>query len=313
MLEKLEVTSVTIKLPFRLNHVNCFIAEGEEGWTIIDTGLNDSTAHDTWKPIIENKEINQIVVSHYHPDHYGFAGRLQEITGAQVSMTEIDHKIVKAFAENHLDENLEDNYLKCELPTEQVSLLTDNETGFNQMVLPHATISRHLKEGDRISFGKYEYEIIEAPGHSEGLVCFFNQELGVLFSTDHILPKITPNISYHFYGDVNPLESYLQSLAKFKKLDAQYVIPSHGKPFMNANKRIDEIIQHHHERLEKLMDIIKSPTSVFHTFQELFGKDFNSHDMRFAIGETISHLEYLVNRNECSKELHNGIYLYSVS
>lgn len=312
MLEQLEVTSVRIKLPFRLNHVNCFIAKGETGWTIIDTGINDATAHDTWKPIIENKEVNNIILSHYHPDHYGFAGRLQEMTGAQVSMTETDHKSATHFANNHKSSNLRNNYMECELPIEMVNALTNNETGFNQLVLPHPTIHGYIKEGSKIVFGKYEYEVVEAPGHSDGLVCFYNKEKSVLFSTDHILPKITPNISYHFYGEDNPLENYLQSLEKFKKFDAQYVIPSHGQPFQNANKRIDEILNHHHERLEKVLDILKIPSSVFQTFQQLFGKDFNTHDMRFAIGETISHLEYLVKKNECSKELYNGVYQYRV-
>ena len=77
-------------------------------------------------------------------------------------------------------------------------------------------------------FGKYEYEVIFTPGHSDGLITLYNKENSVLFSTDHILPRISPNISYWFRGISNPLEAFFTSLKKIQKLDVEYVIPSHG-------------------------------------------------------------------------------------
>jgi glyoxylase-like metal-dependent hydrolase (beta-lactamase superfamily II) len=312
MLEKLEVTSLTIKLPFRLNHVNCFIGKGCDGWTIMDTGLHDLEAYNSWKPYFDSKEIKTIILSHYHPDHYGFAGGLQEITGAEVSMTKIDHETALEFAKDYRDNKLQENYLNCGIPEKVVNDMTENESSFNQLVSPHPVVNSYIKAGDKLQLGRYEYEVLDAPGHSDGLVCLFNKEESVLFSTDHILPKITPNISYHFYGDNNPLKSYIESLREYKKLEAEYVIPSHGKPFTNANKRIDEILAHHDERLEKIIDSLRAPSTVFDICHLLFGEKLTSHELRFAIGETISHLEYLIHTGDCSKDIYKGIYQYQV-
>ncbi|MGF6947597.1 glyoxylase-like metal-dependent hydrolase (beta-lactamase superfamily II) [Neobacillus sp. B4I6] len=312
MLDSLEVSYVTIDLPFRLNHVNCFMAKGEDGWTIIDSGLHNSITYNKWKPIIKNKKVANIIITHYHPDHYGFAGRLQELTGAKVFMTEIDkNTAIRNWGEKNID-SLGENYYKCGIPKETAYEMANNEAGFTPLVTPHPKVDYFLQEDNKFYFGKYEYEVLNAPGHSDGLICLYNKEKSVLFSTDHILPKITPNISYHFHGERNPLEKFLESLHKFKKLEAEFVIPSHGEPFWNANKRIDEIINHHYERLSKILEILVSPRSVYEINNLIFGRNFTSHEMRFAIGETISHLEYLVNRGECTKEMDNGIYIYKI-
>src|SRR5699024_1925065 len=97
------------------------------------------------------------------------------------------------------------------------------------------------------------------PGHADGMVTFYNKEKNVLLSTDHILPKITPNISYWFHGNPDPLASYLHSLDEIKKLDADFVIPSHGKPFHGANERIEEIKSHHEDRLTETLEAIRQP------------------------------------------------------
>src|SRR5699024_7146153 len=133
----------------------------------------------------------------------------------------------------------------------------DTLRAFVEGVMPRLRVDHLFSEGECVHFGKYTYEIIFTPGHSDGLICLYNKDQGVLFSTDHILPKITPNISYWFHGDPNPLQTYLQSLEKVKRLDAHYVIPSHGKPFYGANERIEEIVDHHEERLHETLEIIQ--------------------------------------------------------
>lgn len=310
MLEDIGVTQVTIPLPFRLNHVNCFFAEGSKGWTIIDTGLNNQVSREIWKPYIDKYDISTIILTHLHPDHYGYGGTLQQLTNADVWMTKIDDEAARIFWEPESLKKVKDHYHTCGLPENVAVELTNDEGSFNPRVKPYPKVGRHLEEGSKLVFGKNEYEVIFTPGHSDGLICLYNKANSILFSTDHILPKITPNISYWFRGIPNPLEAFFESLGKIESLEAEYVIPSHGKPFQNANKRITELISHHHDRLNEVYDYIQSPATIYQVCKQLFTRPLTTHETRFAIGETIAHLEYLYYNNQCEKSFENGIWYY---
>lgn len=310
MFHDLGVIPITIELPFRLNHVNCFLAEGENGWAIMDAALNNETARSTWEKALQGKEVDTIYISHYHPDHFGYAGGLQKKTGATVWMTKTDEENgLNSWEPGHLDPLIE-NYRLCGTPEELSGDMFENTEDFVQLVTPYPNVQKHFEEGQIVPFGKYEYEAFETPGHSEGMIVLFNKEKSVLFSTDHILPKITPNISYWFHGNPDPLQQFIDSLHKIKKLDAEYVIPSHGKPFLDANKRIDELIAHHDSRLNVVLDLLKEPLTAFEVCQNMFHKKLTIHESRFALGEALAHLQYLYFKGEITKQIVDGVYLF---
>jgi glyoxylase-like metal-dependent hydrolase (beta-lactamase superfamily II) len=309
LLTEIEVTQVTIPLPFRLDHVHCFLAEGARGWTIIDAGLNNQVSRAIWKPIIEQHEVNDIILTHYHPDHFGYAGSLQQLTNADLWMTEVDEQAGLTYWEPESLKFVNESFDTCGLPGHVSNELTADEKSFNAKVKPYPKVQHYLTEGMKILFGKYEYEVIFTPGHSDGLITLFNRENSVLFSTDHILPRISPNISYLFRGISNPLQAFISSLEKIKELNAEFVIPSHGKPFRNANNRIEELLSHHQERLATAYQAIKQPATIFDVNQQLF-KKLTLHETRFAIGETLAHLEYLYQDKQCRKTLENGTWYY---
>lgn len=297
------IKPVTLSLPFRLDHVNCFVAEGENGVTVIDAGLKNEQTIKRWDEELEGKTVTDIIITHYHPDHFGYAGSMQEKTGAYLSMTKVDHDAgTNAWKASSIDK-LSGNYRLAGIPSDISQKMTANTEEFVARVTPYPSANHYLEEGEKVWIGRYKYEVIFTPGHSDGLVCFYNKEHNILLSTDHILPKITPNISYWFHGDPNPLASYLDSLEKIRKLGADLVIPSHGKPFYGANDRIDEIKKHHDHRLNETLDAIREGTDVYEACQKLFRKKLTIHETRFAIGETLAHLEYLRNKGECDREL----------
>lgn len=310
MFDELGITPVRVELPFRLNHVNCFLAEGEKGWTLIDTGLNNAYTAQLWKENLQDKKLTNIFITHYHPDHIGYAGTLQQQTNAVVSISKIDADGVKnAWSQTFLDE-LHKNYKASGIPLDIATEMKRNTEEFKPLLQPLPNVNHYFIEGEKVGFGRYEYEVIRTPGHAEGMVCFYNAEKNVLLSADHILPRITPNISYWYHGDPNPLKSYLQSIQTMKKLEVDYVIPSHGKPFYNANQRIDEIASHHEERLNATMEAIGTGASVYDVFKKLFQWELTIHEIRFAVGETLAHLEYLRLSGECKRELQNEKWIY---
>jgi glyoxylase-like metal-dependent hydrolase (beta-lactamase superfamily II) len=309
LLNEIEVTQVTIPLPFRLDHVHCFIAEGARGWTIMDTGLNNHVSMEIWQPIIEKLDVKDIIITHYHPDHFGYAGLLQQLTKADVWMTEVDAAAGLTYWEPSTMECITKNYDTCGFNDEITFNLINDEESFNEKVKPYPIVNHYLEEGMTIIFGKYEYEVIFTPGHSDGLITLYNKENGILFSTDHILQGISPNISYWFRGIPNPLEAFFTSLEKIKLLDVDYVIPSHGQPFRNANKRITELLNHHHVRLNEVYEYIKQSSTIYEVSHHLF-KNLTIHETRFAVGETLAHLEYLYLKGQCNKTLQDGIWYY---
>ena len=178
-------------------------------------------------------------------------------------MTKTDAETGFSVWTNAYIENLFQNYQTAGIPIETANQMVSNTAEFLQLVSPQPTIDHYFSKNEKVPIGHYEYEVIAAPGHSDGMVCFYNAEKNVLLSADHILPKITPNISYWFHGDDNPLHSYLTSLETMKQLDVNYVIPSHGKPFYGANDRIDELLKHHEERLEETIEqsVLNQPST----------------------------------------------------
>lgn len=310
MLEKLGIEPIRIDLPFRLNHVNCFMAEGEDGWTIIDAGLNNAYTRELWDREIGGRPVEKILITHYHPDHFGYAGGLQEKTGARLRMSEIDAEAGRVSWQTKFLETMPSHYTASGVPAEMSALMAGNTADFQTLVNPLPRVDEFLAEGEMVQIGRYAYEVIDTPGHSDGMVCFYNKEENVLFSADHILPKITPNISYWFHGHENPLASYLSSLEKIKKLDAGFVIPSHGKPFYGANERIAELKKHHDERLDETKEALAEPSTVYQICERLFKRPLTVHEMRFAVGETLAHLEFLRHNGECIREQDQGTWLY---
>ncbi len=312
MLDELGITKVTIPLPFRLNHVNCFLAEGRDGWLVMDTALNRKETREIWSEHLSDKQVSEILVTHYHPDHSGYAGKLQQQTGAEVWMTQVAEQTrMRNWTEDYVD-TVNAFYLAAGIPKEVADGISQNTKESTHFVLPNPTVDRYLNEGDRLKIGNYEYEVIFTPGHSPGLITLYNREKNVLLSTDHILPKITPNISYWFMGDQNPLQTFMESLQKIKKLDVEYVIPSHGEPFYGANDRIEEIAKHHESRLNDILDQLKDGRTVYDVCRHLFGDRLTTHEMRFAIGETLAHLEFLRKKGECQREVRRDDWFYRV-
>lgn len=310
LLKEYGLELIRLDLPFRLNHVNCFLAEGVDGYTVIDAGLHNAETVNRWEKELQGKKITDLIITHYHPDHFGYAGAFQEKYGARVSMTQVDAAIGKGAWEKELLEELSKNYLLSGIPEEVGVQMAQNTKEFIPRVTPYPVVDHYLKEGEKIVLGKFEYEVIFTPGHSDGLVTFYNKEKNTLIGTDHILPRITPNISYWFHGDPNPLASFYASLDKIAALEVDFVIPSHGKPFHNGHERVQELKEHHEERLTTLLEIIKESRTVYEASEKLFNKKLNVHETRFALGETLAHLEYLRHDGKCQRKVENGVYLY---
>jgi glyoxylase-like metal-dependent hydrolase (beta-lactamase superfamily II) len=133
----------------------------------------------------------------------------------------------------------------------------------------------------------------------------------MMFSGDHILQKITPNIGWHSYSGSDPLGDYLQSLQATLELGTTQLLPSHGPLVEDPETRIYELLQHHDRRLQSCVEALgPTPTTAYGVSLQVFGTSLDAFGRWMALGETLSHLEHLVHRGQVSKTEADGCIRY---
>jgi glyoxylase-like metal-dependent hydrolase (beta-lactamase superfamily II) len=155
------------------------------------------------------------------------------------------------------------------------------------------------------------WEVIHTPGHSDGHLCFYHTTKKYLLVGDHVLDKITPNISLWPGCSLNPLEDYIQSLNKIGELDIEKAFPAHGKVLTDVKTRIKELILHHDERIKYMESITRSGKTAFEVAIATFGaKKLSPHQWRFAMAETLAHLEHSVYKGNLQKRTEDRNVIY---
>lgn len=307
---------IKLPLPFKLDHINCYLLKGKNGWNVIDTGLNYTPSTSTWEEAFKDMDVNYsdiegIYVTHYHPDHYGAAGWLQELTGAPVYM----HRTESLFVDQMWKKGranipvIGELFKENGMPPNLISEVLDNMVGIWNVVQPHPRLSL-LSGEEKVELGGRVLEIIHTPGHSDGHICFFDRNEGILISGDHLLPKISSNISLWPTSHPNPLDLFLNSLKTIRDLPVKLVFPSHGPVFRDSLGRVDELLDHHRERLSRISDLANSGATAYQICESLFGTSLTVHEIRFALTETLAHLAYLESKSEVYSRQEQGIVIY---
>jgi glyoxylase-like metal-dependent hydrolase (beta-lactamase superfamily II) len=288
-----------------MKYVYCYLFKQENHYVLIDVGYNNKQGRAAWEDVfqelsIQPNEIKTIYLTHFHPDHAGLAGWMQQLTGAPIYMHEIDSQMMNHVwgEESTQARNIKEMMLEHGTPLvladeieRQMELLIDH-------IRPLTTISVIAEQS---VFGGKRWQVIHTPGHSTGHICFFQEETKVLISGDHILDKITPNISVWPGASQTPLHDYIHSLHKVRGLHVKKAFTAHGIPVENVNSRIDQLLVHHEERLSA-MEVMAPGCTAFEVAEASFShKSLTPHQWRFAIAETIAHLDYLSIENRLIK------------
>jgi glyoxylase-like metal-dependent hydrolase (beta-lactamase superfamily II) len=173
-----------------------------------------------------------------------------------------------------------------------------------------------VEDGATIELAGEEYGVIWVPGHSDGQIVLFRARDGIFVAADHVLPRVTPNVGLYSEGDrMNPLGDYLDSLHKVEALPASLVLPGHGEPFEGLAQRVQEIVQHHDERLAKLMELLQQrPQHAADLTRQMFAnRRLESHEvLRMAVAEILAHLEYLRHLGKLEqRHTEDGTILYA--
>ena len=290
-------------LPFKLNHINLWLLDDGDGWTVVDTGIARDEVKAAWRTLAEtyfskDKPLKRIIVTHYHPDHVGLAGWMTEEFGVKLWMPLTEWSFARMFALDTGKKQLDDFvafYLGAgfdDKMTEQVN----SRTGRYALIvstIPSSFIC--IGEGDEIDIGGRKWRIIIGTGHAPEHACLYCEDEKILISGDQILPRISPNVSvWPHQPTANPLAQFLDSLDKFRPLpEDTLVLPSHDWPFHGLLGRIDDLLKHHEDRLDDAWTACSSSATGVDILKALFNREFDSHQLFFAIGESLAHVHHL--------------------
>lgn len=300
---------VKVPLPFSLKWVNAYLLpEGSEkkSWTLIDPGLRTEDTEVFWTEVLSELsidwlDIHSIVITHHHPDHYGMAGWFQEKTGATVWMSQAALDCARRLwgEDETFSEELTEAFLQHGMAEELREEMLAHMRGFRYKVSPQPVNPSILHPGERYRMGDTNWEIFGGEGHAPGHLIFLDKASGKLICGDQVLPDISPNIGWMPGGDPDPLGSFLASLREMRLLEVTMVFPGHREPFLRYRHRIEELLDHHERRLDKMTELIgKDERTAFELCELLFGAHLrrNIHNMRFALAETIAHVIQLEKR-----------------
>lgn len=291
------VHRVSIPLPFPPGEVAAWVIEGDEGHTLVDTGMDTPHARGALRQGAEHigvtpRSLAWVVLTHAHIDHYGLAGPVRAWSGARVAMHEREEVLARRFVDEWPEEKsrVTGVFRTSGVPDALAAqLMAATDFIHRQYVDFRPDLLLHGERGELPGGGGWEW--IHTPGHSPGHVTVYHPARRILIAGDHVLPRISPNIGADVYAD-DPLSDYLASLRSLRALPVDLVLPSHGDPFEDLAARIDVIIAHHDERNERILELLAEPKSAWQVALGTFGP-LPPANMLHAVRETLAHLIYL--------------------
>ncbi|MBS0379585.1 MAG: MBL fold metallo-hydrolase [Proteobacteria bacterium] len=296
-----------MRLPMAgLPHINVWALEDEDGWALVDTGMQTDDTAANWQAAflgpLGSRPVRRVICTHMHPDHIGMSGWLTRRHDCRLWTTRLE-------------------YITCRMLVADTGRLAPTDgvrfyraAGWDEAALEHYRARfggfgkavhalpdsyRRVRDGERLAIGPSEFEAVVGCGHSPEHLCLYSRALKVFISGDQVLPRISSNVSvFPTEPDADPLSDWLGSLAALKArvADDVLVLPSHNEPFYGLHERLDALIDGHERRLERMLEELRTPRRAIDLFSALFRRPVGLEMIGMATGESLAHLNCLIGR-----------------
>lgn len=312
---------IRMPLPFALDHVNLFLLDdGEDGWVLVDTGAALKPTQDLWELVLANelqgKPITQIIVTHFHPDHVGNAGWLQE--ACRRAVVDEPHRMAVRPGQPRRAAGAVPAIRAGFLQPRRALRPAGRRAARPRQPLPQPGLAGAAdlpadQRGDGAGDRRPDLgsDPVRRPLSGAYLPVLPGRQHGA--GGDFLLPRISPNVSVWWNEpEGNPLADYIRFLQNLDYMeDDILVLPSHDRPYRGLHERRADLIAHHEERFDLALEVCAEPSTAADVMYTMFKRQLDAHQSRFAIGEALAHLNYLVEDGQLERSLdENGVWRY---
>ena len=324
---------IRMSLPFALNHINLWLLRDDiagpdgcvvQGWSIVDCCITVDAAKAQWEDIfatqLQGLPVLRVIVTHMHPDHIGLAWWLCQRWNAPLWISATDYNAARNSSRSTTGfggSGAADFFAAHGLSDPDALAKVRGRTSYYPGMVPEVPPRFcRMMDGDTVRIGGRDWRCISGYGHAPEHIALYCDELHLLIGGDMMLPRISTNVSvYDVEPESNPLQLFLASVDKFRALpEDTLTLPSHGKPFRGLHRRIEQLHDHHRDRLAEVMDACAvSPQTAADVLPMMFKRPLDLHQTTFAMGEAVAHLHLLWFEGKLRRRLgEDGVYRFSV-
>lgn len=311
---------IRLPLPMTLDHVNVYALADDDGWTLVDTGLDTRRTRAIWQRLLDGplagRPVARVIVTHHHPDHVGLAGWLQA-RGAELWTTRTAWLYARMLV---LDEQPTPSPQQMEFwrragvaEAEIARRATERPFNFADCVAPMPVGFFGIEEGDVLTLAGRDWLVLLGGGHAPDHITLWSESDGLILGGDQLLPGISANIGvYPTEPEADPLTDWIDSCRRFRPLasEDQLVLPGHKLPFTGLPLRLTQMIENHEGALERLHTHLDVPRRAVDCFAPLFKREIGPDSFPLALAETVAHLNHLLRRGAVRRDLHQGAWLW---
>ncbi|WP_208350581.1 MBL fold metallo-hydrolase [Pseudaestuariivita rosea] len=313
---------VRLPLPMALDHVNCYILDDGDSWTVIDTGFNSKRTKDIWNGLLTGpfkaKPVHRVIVTHHHPDHIGLAGWFQTEHSAPLWTTRTAWLFARMLTLDEQDRPTAETltFWRDAGMDRDIFEQRARERPFNfaDIVAPMPLGFERLSQGDIVDMGGRRWTVHIGHGHAPDHATFWSLDDDLVISGDQIIPSISSNIGvYATEPNADPLSEWLESCERLGALakDSHLVLGGHKLPFTGLPTRMRQLIDNHHGALRRLEDFLSTPKTAAECFPALFKRQISGPEYGLALVEAVAHLNHLLRLDRVSrKRSDDGAWLW---
>ncbi|WP_244515842.1 MBL fold metallo-hydrolase [Pacificibacter marinus] len=296
-------------LPIALDHVNVYVLDGGDGWTVVDTGVDTKLSRRLWQQLLDGplkaKPVRRVIVTHHHLDHVGLAGWFVSNHGAELVMTRTAYLMARMLQLDVQEEPTPEMvafWRSCGMaPDVLETRLSERPFNTADAVGPLPLGYTRIKCGDEISIGGRLWDVRCGDGHAPEHATFWSRDGDLVLGGDQLLGSISPNLGVSATEPfADPVGEWMQSCLKFQDyaLDSQLVLTGHKLPYYGLPARLSQLIKNHHRALDRLLEYLSQPHAACDCFIPLFKRDIRGAEYGLAMVEAMAHCVHLY---------HNGL------